>query len=109
MPSAIVIEPQTGLRESDLAELRAALAQYPEVESAVLFGSRATGNWRPGSDVDICLFGPISRERALLLHDFLEEETRMPYFFDVLVWDRITGPALRDHIQRVQWPLYQRS
>lgn len=33
------------------------LKKYKEVEKAVIFGSRARGDYRKGSDIDIALFG----------------------------------------------------
>ena len=45
------------LPDNDLNEIIDIIRKHPEVESAVLFGSRATGRNNPGSDVDIALFG----------------------------------------------------
>ena len=46
-----------GLSEATIQKLCAALAHYPQVEKAVLYGSRATGTYRNGSDIDLALFG----------------------------------------------------
>lgn len=46
-----------GLWESDLLAIRRVLEKYPEVRQALIFGSRAKGNYKPGSDVDIALKG----------------------------------------------------
>ena len=46
-----------GLRPEDVEEIVAVFARFPAVETALIFGSRAKGNYRPGSDVDIALKG----------------------------------------------------
>jgi predicted nucleotidyltransferase len=46
-----------GLTHSDLHAIKQVLAKYPQIEQAIIFGSRAKGNYKPGSDVDIALKG----------------------------------------------------
>ncbi|UZK04729.1 nucleotidyltransferase domain-containing protein [Venatoribacter cucullus] len=48
-----------GLSEREIALLRAALAAHPNVQRAVLYGSRAMGNYRTGSDIDLTLEGDL--------------------------------------------------
>jgi predicted nucleotidyltransferase len=55
-----------GLSEATIQKICAVLARYPQVEKAVLYGSRATGNYRNGSDIDLALFGDdITLQHAL--------------------------------------------
>ncbi len=46
-----------GLSPKTLDEIKTALAHFPEVEKAVLYGSRAKGKHRRGSDIDLALLG----------------------------------------------------
>ena len=46
-----------GLDEKVIEEIVKVIANYAEVEKAVIFGSRARGDYREGSDIDIALFG----------------------------------------------------
>ena len=46
-----------GLKDSIIEDIKNILKKYPEVEKAVIFGSRARGDYRKGSDIDITLFG----------------------------------------------------
>lgn len=46
-----------GLPDKTLADIRHFLAECPPVEKAILYGSRAKGNHRPGSDIDLTLTG----------------------------------------------------
>ncbi|MGB5134896.1 MAG: nucleotidyltransferase domain-containing protein [Prochlorococcaceae cyanobacterium] len=50
--------PDTGLPDSAIASIRQVLASSPEVETAILYGSRALGRHRPASDIDLTLIGP---------------------------------------------------
>jgi predicted nucleotidyltransferase len=96
-----------GLRPDDLLEIRRVLSQYPEVQEAILFGSRAKGNFRNGSDVDLALKGSkLTQGIISRIADTLNEETRMPYQFDVLDYHSIHEPKLVEHIDRVGMVIY---
>lgn len=65
-----------------------------------MFGSRAKGNYKPGSDIDLAVKGPVEKDTlSKLLTAF--EESLLPYFVDVVVYDRLQNEALREHIDRV--------
>lgn len=66
------------------------------VESGVVFGSRAKGNHKKGSDVDIAIIGDEQKVSYLL-----NEECNLPYFFDVINLEKINNQNLIDHIHRV--------
>jgi uncharacterized protein len=77
------------------------LSRHPPIERAVVFGSRAMGNYRPGSDVDICLYGAaVTTDVAWRVSVRLNEELPIPYFFDVLSFDHIGNPELQVEITR---------
>jgi predicted nucleotidyltransferase len=91
-----------GLTESDLAILCHALRLEPAVEKALIFGSRAKGNYRHGSDVDLALMGAhLTSRQVANISEYLNEETALPYRFDVLDYNTIHEPALVAHIDRV--------
>ncbi|MEY3902910.1 MAG: hypothetical protein RL189_2216 [Pseudomonadota bacterium] len=99
-----------GLRDSDLAEINSILERFPEIDSAKIFGSRAMGTHRPGSDVDIALFGAgVDLDTVAKVHDLLEEQSRMPYLFDVVDFTHLKHQPLRDHIDRVGIVIYFRA
>lgn len=89
-----------GLKEETIKAINDVFAQYPQIKKAVVFGSRAKGNYRDGSDIDICLFGDIELS---LLHRIEEslDELYLPYTVDLVVYDRIQNQDLREHIDRV--------
>ena len=99
-----------GLKDSDLNQIRKVLQQFPEVEEAFIYGSRAIGNYRKGSDVDLALKGlQLNRDVVSRIVFILNEETLLPYFFDVLNYHTLTNQDLVDHIDRMGNLLYERS
>lgn len=69
-----------GLSDSTVAKIRGVLARFPAIDKAVLYGSRAKGNYRPGSDIDLTLQGAMLTPR--LLADALDE-LLLPYSIDL--------------------------
>jgi predicted nucleotidyltransferase len=91
-----------------LEAMRAVLAAHPEVQGAVLFGSRAKGTSRPTSDIDLALEGDLSL-RALARIAGELDDLPLPLRFDVQALARIDHPELRDHIARVGIRVYARE
>ncbi|MDE3055098.1 MAG: nucleotidyltransferase domain-containing protein [Verrucomicrobiota bacterium] len=87
-----------GLLDSDLQIIKDTLSHYPEVEIAVIYGSRAMGNYKPGSDVDIALKGAITFDTVTKISWTLNEELPLPYRFDVVAYGALTNDALISHI-----------
>lgn len=88
-----------GLTEQQLAEVIAFIKRHPEVEEAVLFGSRAMDTYKEASDIDIAIKGEkVSSELAATIKFELEEDTYLPFFFDVIAYPTITNKALIEHI-----------
>ena len=99
-----------GLVEQDLVVIRSVLARNPRIRKAVLFGSRAKGTHRRGSDVDLALTGDaLTREDVVAASLALNEESPLPYRFDVLDLDKIENRDLVEHINRVGLEIYRSS
>jgi len=97
-----VNEQQTGLSEKTLQQIKHTLDQFTEVEKACVFGSRAKGNFKVGSDIDIALWGERITPKILQRIAYqLNEETIMPYFFDLVHYESITNDALLVHINEL--------
>lgn len=97
-----------GLRNSDIDEIGRIMKRFPEVDMALIFGSRAVGNYRHGSDVDIALKGSdVDFEITSKIAGILNEDTLMPYRFDVLDYNGLKNDDLRNHIERIGVILYQ--
>ena len=99
----------TGLRQPDLDIVLSILDEFPNVKEAIIFGSRAKGNFRNGSDVDIALKGEnINLEIVSNISYRLNEETVLPYKFDVLDYQSINNSKLTEHINRKGISVYIR-
>ena len=98
-----------GLRESDLQNIAEILSRSGKVEEAILFGSRAKGNYRNGSDVDLALKGDLDLKSVAQLSYFLNGETLMPYKFDIIDYSHIKNNDLKEHIDRVGITIYSKS
>jgi len=99
-----------GLLDRDMMHILAAVKSIPEISQLVLFGSRAKGNYKTASDVDLAIKGPsVTYETALKLADVLNEEKPLPYFFDVVHYEAITERRLVEHIDRVGVVLYSKE
>ena len=90
-----------GLSERTIERIRAVFARHPVVETAVLYGSRANGTHKPGSDIDLTLYGEgiSQKEMDRILNEL--EELDLPYSIDLSVFSRLTHAQLREHIERV--------
>ena len=97
-----------GLLEADLQTIIAVLKQFATVEKATIFGSRAKGNYKKGSDIDIALIGAqLNFDTISQISYQLNEETQLPYQLDILNYHTIIEPALKEHIDRAGIVVYE--
>lgn len=94
-----------GLQENDLSIIIEVLKRYPQVKEAFIFGSRAIGNYKPGSDVDIAIKGNVE-DSIFAISGELNDATPLPYTFDVVNIDAIHNDDLLEHIRRVGKSFY---
>lgn len=97
-----------GIDEMDLKRIVDIIKRNSNVSAAVLFGSRAKGTHELGSDIDIAIKG-----KKIRLNDIIElkisfDELSLPYKFDLVIYDRISDPALLEHVNRVGVDLYKK-
>ena len=98
-----------GLNARTIARIISVLARFPEVEKAVLFGSRAKGTHRPGSDIDLALVGTDLSWRKLGQIDNALDDLLLPYRFSLIEFGGKTDPEMAAHIRRVGKTFYERS
>lgn len=97
-----------GLTPEDLDIIVAAITALPQIKKVILFGSRAKGNYKAGSDVDLAIEAAGDSHRvAIRLAEKLNEESPLPYLFDVIDVAGITEQPLVEHIRRVGITIYQ--
>lgn len=98
-----------GLTNRDLQSIVDVIKTYPQIDEAIIFGSRALNTYKKGSDIDIVLKG---REIGLMtskISGILNEESHLPYYCDVLDYDLIDNEDLRNHIDRVGQQIYKKA
>ncbi len=98
-----------GLKETQIEQIQAVLARYPEVEKALLFGSRAKGNHKPYSDIDVVLVGQHLNLFIMGKIHFDLDDLLLPYTFDIAIYHQISDSNVFAHVNRVGKVLYQRT
>jgi predicted nucleotidyltransferase len=90
-----------GLSEKVIERINEVFTEKIGVNRVVIYGSRAKGNYRKGSDIDLCIM-----DANLTLNDIIElagslDELMLPYEIDLSDYNKLTNENLKDHIKRV--------
>lgn len=96
-----------GLKDDTIEKIRGVFAKYSQVRKVVLYGSRAKGNYKAGSDVDLTLYGQaldlsVANKISNDIDDLL-----LPYSFDISIFEQIANCDLVEHINRVGIVFYE--
>ena len=90
-----------GLEPEQSQNIIAILKNIPGIHSAVLFGSRAKGNFSPGSDIDIAVHTQnLSIEDLQTIHEKYDA-LYLPWKLDIADYTHVQKKELIEHIQRV--------
>ncbi|MEI7668709.1 MAG: nucleotidyltransferase domain-containing protein [Pseudomonadota bacterium] len=97
-----------GLSDKTIATIHAIFQRYPAIRKAIIYGSRAKGNYKNGSDIDLTLLGD-----SLTYNDLLSilgdlEDSFIPHHVDLSLFYSIDNPNLREHIERVGIVFYEK-
>ena len=98
-----------GLSTKNTQEISAVLRAHPEVDQAILYGSRAKGTHKPFSDIDLTLVGGQLNLNTQQKIEMELEELLMPYRFDISVHHLIADKKLLEHISRVGLVFYEKA
>ena len=96
----------SGLAPEHTDKILSVLRSSPSLREAVLFGSRAKGNFREGSDIDIAVKGVDTKERDRLALAY--DDLFLPWTLDLVIYESIEAAELKDHIDRVGLSLFKR-
>ena len=100
---------QYGLSEETIEKINDVFSRYKEVDEAVLYGSRAKGNFKPGSDIDLTLKGQKLNLRLLNKISNDLDDLPLPYTIDVSIYHQIENSELIEHIKRVGKIFYMKE
>lgn len=97
-----------GLNDSVISELQGIFRKFPNIDKVKIFGSRAKGNYREGSDIDLALIG----KNAIPFKEMMDinikiDDLGLLYKVDLVDYGKKQGTPLGKHIDRVGKPLYE--
>lgn len=96
-----------GLSDLTINDLHNVFRRYPNIKKVVIFGSRAKGNYREGSDIDLALIGD-NINAAQISDIYLNiEDLGLLYKVDVLDYQKYINTSIGEHIERVAKPFYE--
>ncbi|SEF64763.1 nucleotidyltransferase domain-containing protein [Algoriphagus boritolerans] len=98
-----------GIENSVWSEIVDVFQRYPEIDRVVLFGSRAMGNFKFNSDIDLALFSKDKSFRRFLDLNTDLEDLGLLYRIDLIDFNRITNEELKSHIERVGQIIFNSS
>lgn len=97
---------QTGLPDAVIEKLENVFSDYDEIVAVLLYGSRAKGTFRNGSDIDLKVIAPHWTHSDLSRLVTELDDLNLPWMLDVQLDHLIELPALREHIERVGITIY---
>jgi len=97
-----------GLLLKDIDSLVSIISANHKVDKIILFGSRAKGNFTPGSDIDLVIKGQLLKLNDILDFKIKTDNLSLPYKIDLIIYDSIIEPDLISHINRVGISLFER-
>ena len=100
---------QFGLKPEVITQINQIFAEYPEISKAILYGSRAKGNYKNGSDIDLTLISDRLNHRQLLQIQNQIDDLLLPYSVDLSIFSTIDNLHLIEHIDRVGITFYERT
>ncbi len=87
-----------GLTPKELEILQNVFKKFDNIKEVILFGSRALGTHKTASDIDLAIKGNVDIKTLSKLKYTFEEDTNLPYFFDVVIYDNLENMELKKHI-----------
>lgn len=99
-----------GIQDKSYAIIVEAIAKIEQIEQASVFGSRSLGNYKKGSDIDIVLYGPEIQDNTVRkLKSYINHDTIVPYYIDIVVYHQLKNKRLKDHIDKNAKVLFSRN
>lgn len=98
-----------GLKDIHIKKIQSVFANHVNIEKALLYGSRAKGNYRIGSDIDLALLGKNLNLSELLKIENEIDDLLLPYKTDLSIFHKIENHELVDHINRVGQVFYKKK
>ncbi|MES2801207.1 MAG: nucleotidyltransferase domain-containing protein [Bdellovibrionota bacterium] len=91
----------SGLSLENVDQLKQIFKKYPTIQKVVLYGSRAKGNYKPASDIDLTMFTAETDLSFLFKVENEIDDLLLPYKVDLSIYSLLDNDQLKDHINRV--------
>ncbi len=98
-----------GLKRSTLNKLCSVFQRHDAIESVVLYGSRAKGTYKVGSDIDLTINGRLLPFLELMQIEGQIDDLYLPYMVDLSQYEKLTNSDLIEHIDRIGVNIYTRD
>lgn len=98
-----------GLTKETVQNITSVFEEFPQIEKVILYGSRAKGNYKRGSDIDITLMGENLNLTVVNKIEMAIDDLLLPYSFDISIFQQIVNPELKDRIERVGITFYSKA
>lgn len=98
-----------GLEEDTINKINGVFRQHENIEEVIIYGSRAKGNYKTGSDIDLTI-----KSKTVTLTELLQVENQMDdillaYKIDLSLFHQISNNDLIDHISRIGSVFYKKD
>jgi predicted nucleotidyltransferase len=97
-----------GLDDKTINRIEGCLKKNPKIDKAILYGSRAKGNFRNGSDIDLVIKGEKLKFTDLAQLENNIDDLLLPYKFDISILHQINNPDLLEHINGIGKIFFER-
>ena len=98
-----------GLSDETILKLQLLFSKYNVIEEVILYGSRAMGTYREGSDIDLTVMGEDIDPILIFKIQSDYDDLLLPYKMDLSMYTSITNDELKDHIRRVGKLFYEKK
>jgi predicted nucleotidyltransferase len=98
-----------GITTININKINSVFYQYDTIEEVLLFGSRAKGNYRDNSDIDLVIKGGPINLTTLQEIEYKLEDLFLPYSIDLILYNSINNSDLINHINRVGVTFYKKE
>jgi predicted nucleotidyltransferase len=97
-----------GLKNEQIDRICRCFEQFPDINKVIIFGSRAKGNYKPGSDVDLILVGDQVTDVTLFELETLLDDLLLPFIFDIKTQKRIENTPLSQYVSNESTVFWQK-
>ena len=98
-----------GLNQETINKINSVFEKHPEIDNVIIYGSRAKGNYRVGSDIDLTLIGNELKYDLIGKVSSEIDDLNTPYLFDISIFELLNSPSLAEHINRVGKIFYKKN